>query len=188
MIGLLFGSFNPIHLGHIALATYLLEHGGLDEIWFVVSPHNPLKEEADLLPDELRLQLVNMAISDNPAFKACDVEFEMAKPNYTLRTLEKLNELYPDKQFTLIIGADNLACFTLWREYEKILSTYPIVVYPREGVDLVPLKIQYPQVTVVEAPLFPISSTEIRQLLKEKKDASLWLHPLVNRYLLENSL
>jgi nicotinate-nucleotide adenylyltransferase len=186
MIGLLFGSFNPIHLGHTALATYLLEHAGMDEIWFVVSPHNPLKEQTDLLPDDFRLKMVKLAIADNPAFKSCNVEFFLPTPNYTITTLDHLNELYPDKQFTLIIGADNLDVFPLWRDYKNLLDNYSILVYPRKSYDLYALHKVYPQVKVIEAPLFPISSTEIRQLLKQKKDASQWLHPLVYEVLKKN--
>ncbi|MBN1463811.1 MAG: nicotinate-nucleotide adenylyltransferase [Paludibacteraceae bacterium] len=186
MIGLLFGSFNPIHLGHTALASYLLKHAGLDEIWFVVSPHNPLKEQNDLMPDDSRLKMVKLAIADYSAFKACDVEFFLPTPNYTITTLQHLNELYPEKQFALIIGADNLDAFSLWRDYKNLLNNYSILVYPRKGYDLDALQKEYPQVKVVEAPLFPISSTEIRQLLKEKKDASPWLHPSVYKFLLDN--
>jgi len=185
MTGLLFGSFNPIHLGHTALASYLLDHAGLDEIWFVVSPHNPLKEQSDLMDDDFRLQLVKLAIEENPAFKACDVEFFMPTPNYTITTLKRLNELYPQQQFALIIGADNLDAFPLWRDYKKLLENYSILVYPRKGYDLDALQKVYPQVKAVEAPLFPISSTQIRQLLKEKKDASQWLHPSVYKLLLD---
>lgn len=179
MIGLFFGSFNPIHLGHTALAEYLLKHTELSEIWFVVSPQNPMKQEQDLLPEELRLKLVDLAIADNPYFKSCDVEFTLLKPNYTILTLECLQALYPNRKFALIIGADNLALFHKWTDYTRILELYPIYVYPREGVDLSSLKLKYPQVQLVEAPLFPVSSTEIRTLLEEKKDVAEWLHPLV---------
>ncbi len=185
MIGLLFGSFNPIHLGHTALANYLLTHAGLDEVWFVVSPHNPLKKQADLLDDAFRLQLVNFAIADNPSFKACDVEFSMPTPNYTHQTLEKLHALYPNKEFTLLIGADNLAVFHLWKAYEQLLANFAIIVYPRTGFNVALLHEQYPQVKVIEAPLFPISSTEIRELIAQKKDASTWLHPFVYKALLK---
>ena len=184
MTGLLFGSFNPIHLGHTALASYLLEHTELNEIWFVVSPHNPLKEQTDLMDDDLRLKMVKLAIKDNSAFKVCNVEFFMPTPNYTINTLEHLKELYPEKQFTMIIGADNLDVFPLWREYKNLLANYPIMVYPRKGFDLAILHKEYPQVQVVYAPLYPISSTQIRELIQQKKDASAWLHPLVYKVLL----
>ncbi len=184
MVGLFFGSFNPIHLGHTALADYLIKHTDIQELWFVLSPHNPLKQNVDLLPDQQRLQMLNLAIADKPYFKSCDVEFSMPTPNYTLLSLQKLSKLYPEKEFTLIIGADNLDCFTLWREYKVLLENYQILVYPRKGFDLKSLHQKYPQVQVVEAPLYPISSTEIRAAVKQKKDASGWLHPLVYKTLL----
>lgn len=179
MVGLFFGSFNPIHLGHTALATYLFEHTPMCEIWFVVSPQNPLKQDADLMNDHFRLDLVNLAIQDIPHFKSCDVEFKMPKPNYTIQTLERLHQMYPEKEFALIIGADNLALFDSWAGSERILANYPLYVYPREGVELDSLRSQYPQVNIVEAPLFQISSTAIRELVEQKKDVSTWLHPLV---------
>lgn len=188
MIGLFFGSFNPIHLGHTSLAKHLLEHAALEEVWFVLSPQNPLKNTDDLLDDIERLKLVELAIADEAKFKACDVEFSLPKPNYTIRTLERLSEMHPNMKFAIIIGADNLALFHCWSEYERILANYTLIVYPREGTYLAELKAQYPQVQIVEAPLFPISSTEIRQLLQQKKDASEWLHPLVYEYILQNSL
>jgi nicotinate-nucleotide adenylyltransferase len=189
MTGLFFGSFNPVHLGHVALANYLLEHTALEEVWFVVSPQNPLKREADLLPDNLRLQLVNLAIAEEEKMKGCDVEFSLPKPSYTIHTLEHLQKRYPQKEFTLIIGADNLALFHRWKDYELILAKYPLIVYPREGVDLVSLHSLYPQVQLeVGAPLYPISSTQIRELIREKKEAGLWLHPSVYTYILEKGL
>lgn len=179
MVGLFFGSFNPIHLGHTALAEYLLAHTELSEIWFVVSPQNPMKENAELLPDEFRLHLVQLAIAGHKKFQVCDIEFSLSKPNYTVNTLDALTKKYPDNEFSLIIGADNLAVFDKWKSSEKILSSYGIFVYPREGFDLTELKKKYPQVTIVDAPLYLISSTVIRSLLQQKKDASQWLHPLV---------
>ncbi|MDR3704763.1 MAG: nicotinate (nicotinamide) nucleotide adenylyltransferase [Paludibacteraceae bacterium] len=189
MTGLFFGSFNPVHLGHLALAKYLLEHTALEEIWFVVSPQNPLKQDAGLLPDSLRLQLVNLAIAEEKKMKGCDVEFSLPKPSYTIHTLEHLQKRYPQKEFTLIIGADNLALFHRWKDYELILAKYPLLVYPREGVDLAPLHLRYPQVQLeVGAPLYSISSTQIRELIREKKEAGLWLHPLVYKAVLDKRL
>jgi nicotinate-nucleotide adenylyltransferase len=188
MTGLFFGSFNPIHLGHTALANYLLEHTALDEIWMVVSPHNPLKKELDLLDDELRLHMVQLALSDEPKLKACDVEFSLSKPNYTLYTLQHLSETYPDKQFVLIIGADNLAVFHQWKAYQELLNNYHIMVYPRQGVDLNPLHQLYPQVEIVDAPLFTVSSTQIRRLLAQKETVEKYLHPLVKSFIQEKNL
>ncbi len=185
MIGLFFGSFNPIHLGHVSLAKYLQKHTDLKGIWFVVSPQNPLKQNDELLSDELRLELVKMAIKDEPSFDFCDVEFSLPKPNYTIDTLTKLSELYPNREFTLIIGADNLALFESWIGYDAIIANYQVMVYPREGFDLMYLQSKYPQVQVVDAPLYPISSTKIRELIEQEKDASQWLHPLVYKRLLQ---
>lgn len=189
MTGLFFGSFNPIHRGHTALARYLLEHAGLEEVWFVVSPLNPLKQEADLLPDGERLQLVNLALADEAGMRACDVEFALPKPNYTILTLVHLQRRHPDKTFALIIGADNLALFHRWKSYEQILAHFPLVVYPRQGFDLDLLQCLYPQARVeLGAPLYPISSTQIRELIIQKKDASQWLHPSVYQYILGKKL
>ncbi len=179
MTGLFFGSFNPVHLGHTALAKYLLQTTDLNEIWFVVSPHNPLKEQKDLWDDEFRLKLVEKAIADEPHFRACDVEFSLPTPSYTVNTLRYLSKIYPQKQFSLIIGADNLMRFNQWVDYQFILENYCIIVYPREGVDLQSCHTLFPQVKVIDAPLFPVSSTEIRKLIGEKKDVSRLLHPVV---------
>lgn len=188
MTGLFFGSFNPIHLGHTALAKHLLSSAVLEEIWLVVSPHNPLKEQADLVADDLRLHMVQLALSDEPKLKACDVEFSLSKPNYTLHTLQHLSEIYPDKQFALIIGADNLAVFHQWKSYQDLLNNYHIMVYPRQGVDLNPLHQLYPQVEIVDAPLFTVSSTQIRRLLAQKETSEEYLHPLVKSFIQEKNL
>ena len=188
MVGLFFGSFNPIHIGHTALAKHLLENTVLDEVWLVVSPHNPLKEEADLLSDELRLQMVKLAIADKSNFRVCDIEFSLPTPSYTIQTLEKLQEIYPEKTFALLIGADNLAVFNQWKDYQLLLSNFQILVYPREGIDVKILQVIYPQVKLVEAALYPISSTEIRRIIREGKDAGKWLHPAVEKFIKEKGL
>lgn len=185
-IGLFFGSFNPVHLGHVQLANYLLQHTDLDEIWFVVSPCNPLKQaRTDLIDEHLRLKMINVAISQLPYMHSCDIEFALPRPSYTANTLRILSKKYPDKQFTLIIGSDNMAVFDKWREYRYILDNYNILVYPRIGNKCMNLIRKFPQMHIIEAPLLPISSTEIRRLIQQKKDASQWLHPdvlqLINR-------
>ena len=129
-VALYFGSFNPIHVGHLALANYLCEFGGLDELWFVVSPRNPFKQQADLMDDDFRLKLVQLAIKDYPKFQACDVEFSMPRPSYTYYTLQKLKELYPDNEFVLLMGADNWPNLKNWYQGEKIMKENPIIVYP----------------------------------------------------------
>ena len=166
-VGIFGGSFNPIHTGHIALAKSLCQQAGLDEVWLMVSPMNPFKKEAtDLLTDKLRLEMAEQAIADEPKLKACDYEFHMPKPSYTWHTLQALSQDFPHVDLTLLIGGDNWAFFDKWFHHEDILSHYPIVVYPRKGCDIgkVPSG-----VTIVETPLLNISSTEIRQRIKEGK-------------------
>ena len=166
-VGIFGGSFNPIHTGHIALAKSLCEKAGLDEVWFMVSPMNPFKKTAtDLLDDHLRLEMVEKALEKEPQLKACDYEFRLPKPSYTWHTLQAISQDFTDIEFTLLIGGDNWAAFDKWYHHEDILAHYPIVVYPRQGssVDKVP-----EGVTIVETPLLNISSTEIRQRIKEGK-------------------
>lgn len=175
-VALYFGSFNPIHVGHLALANYLCEFGGVDELWFVVSPRNPFKQQADLMDDELRLLLVQLAIKDYPKFKACDVEFSMPRPSYTYHTLQRLHDLYPQYEFQLLMGADNWPNLANWFQGERILNDYNIIVYPRPGYEVaqedLPLNVR-----LVEAPQFDVSSTFIRQSLAEGKDVRFFLHP-----------
>lgn len=129
--GIFSGSFNPIHIGHLALANYLCEFEGLDEVWFMVTPHNPFKKQADLWSDELRLQLVQLAIEGYPRFRASDFEFHLPRPSYTVHTLNRLKEVYPEREFQLIIGSDNWKVFDQWFESERIVSENKILVYPR---------------------------------------------------------
>lgn len=162
-IGLFGGSFNPIHCGHISLARHLLQAAGLDEVWFVVSPMNPFKAQADdLLADDLRLRMVQMALADEPQMQACDVEFHLPRPSYMWNTLQHLVRQYPDSRFTLLIGADNWLSFQRWAHWQDIMSHHAIVVYPREGCPVSPHSLPA-GVKLVPAPLFPISSTMIRQ-------------------------
>ena len=177
-IGLFFGSFNPIHLGHTRLARYILEHTDLEQIWLVISPNNPLKDPGSLMPEDFRLRLAEVALRNEPDIIPCDREFSLPKPNYTVNTLRTLSAEHPEDAFTLIIGSDNMALFDRWREHDYILEHYPIIVYPREGDDLETLKKRFPQMQVVEAPLLRVSATAIREQLKEGETAS-WLDPNV---------
>ncbi|NNE55259.1 MAG: nicotinate-nucleotide adenylyltransferase, partial [Flavobacteriales bacterium] len=130
-VGLYFGTFNPIHIGHLIIANYMANHTDLDEVWLVVTPHNPFKDQSALLPDHHRLQMAYLAIKDNMKLQVSDIEFDLPKPNYTINTLESLVEKYPDHKFTLIMGEDNLRSFDRWKRYEDILASFPIKVYPR---------------------------------------------------------
>ena len=180
--GIFSGSFNPIHIGHLALANYLCEFSELDEIWFMVSPHNPLKERADLWSDELRLQLVKLAIEDYPHFRASDFELKLPQPSYTIHTLDCLKATYPEQEFYLIIGSDNWSIFNCWFQYERIIAENSILIYPRPGYPVSAENLP-PTVHLEDTPVFEISSTFIRQALAEGRDIRYFLHPKVYSYL-----
>lgn len=183
-VGLFFGSFNPIHVGHMVLANYMLEFTDLDRIWFVVSPHNPLKKKNTLLDERQRLQLVILAIGDNNKMKASNIEFKLPQPSYTINTLTYLKEKHPTTEFVLIMGADNLESFHKWKNYEEILSQYELYVYPRPDSSGGELS-KHKKVKFVNAPLMEISSTTIRQAIKEKKDVRYFMPESVAEYVRE---
>ena len=168
-IGLFGGSFNPIHNGHVWLAKALLLRAGLDEVWFMVSPQNPLKQNRQLLDDGLRFRMVQLALADEPWLRPCDYEFRLPKPSYTWNTLQSLKNDYPEHRFTLLIGGDNWQLFDQWYRHEDIVREYPIVVYPRQDAGAETLKADTPNVTFVKVPLINISSTMIRERLKQGK-------------------
>lgn len=180
--GIFGGSFNPIHIGHLALANYLCEYGELDEVWFLVSPHNPLKERNELLKDELRLELVQLAIADYPKFKASDFEFHLPRPGYMVNTLRELRKTYPERDFTLIIGADNWNVFPQWHQSEAIIAENRITIYPRPNC-IINKDILPPSVRLVNTPLLEVSSTFIRKSLQQGKDIRFFLPPLVYKRL-----
>jgi nicotinate-nucleotide adenylyltransferase len=182
-VGLYFGSFNPVHNGHLMIANYILEYSDLRQIWFVVSPQNPFKEQKNLLADYHRLELLRRAIGDSEKYKISDIEFRMPKPSYTVDTLAYLKEKYPDKKFSLIIGSDNLKNFGKWKNAEMILKNHDILVYPRPGFD--EKTILSERTKIVNAPLIEVSSTFIRQSRKSGKDVRFFMPTEAYRYLEE---
>lgn len=180
--GLFFGSFNPVHNGHMVIANYFAEFSDLDQVWFVVSPHNPLKPVGSLLNDFQRLQLVELAIGDYRKMKVSKIEFGLPKPSYTINTLTHLQEKYPQHEFVLIMGSDNLHTFHKWKNYEQILEYYSIYIYPRPGFDGGDFK-NHPKVKFIEAPLMEISSTFIRNAIKSKKDVRFMMPEKVADYI-----
>ena len=167
-IGLFFGSFNPIHIGHLIIANIMAENTDLNKVWFVVSPQNPLKPNKGLLHEFDRYDMVKTAIADHYKLEASDVEFHLPKPSYTIHTLTYLAEKFPDKKFVLIMGEDNLESFPKWKNYQQILEHYELYVYPRPHVTNSELK-RHPNVRMVEAPLLDISATYIRSCIKGNK-------------------
>ncbi|MBP3763439.1 MAG: nicotinate-nucleotide adenylyltransferase [Bacteroidales bacterium] len=181
---LFFGSFNPIHVGHLIIANTILRQEGIDEVWLVVSPQNPLKERSSLLPNHHRLQMVRRAIDDNYRLRACDIEMHLPVPSYTVVTLAALEEKYPDRQFCLVMGSDNLDTLHRWRNYQHLLDHYRILVYPRPGSEQSPLR-SHPAVTMVDVPMIDISSTYIRTLIQAGQDVRYLLTEPVYKYLTE---
>ena len=173
--GIFSGSFNPIHIGHLALANYLCEFGGFDEIWFVVTPNNPLKDASLLIDDRLRLDMVKIAIAGYPKFQVSDIEFSLPKPSYTVTTLRALKKAYPNRDFKLIIGSDNWLIFPKWKESEAILSEFGVVIYPRDNFKCENLAALPAGATLTDAPVFDISSTFIREAISQGKDVRFFL-------------
>lgn len=181
-IGIFGGSFNPVHNGHLALASKIKTLAALDEVWLVVSPHNPLKAAAGLMPDEDRLEMVRLAVREFPGLMASDYEFRLPRPSYMLNTLHSLCKDYPDDTFSLVIGADNWACFDRWYGNREIIRDYPILIYPREGTEISASSLP-PTVKLLDTGLYNISSTEIRQRLKEHKSIDGLVPRCVSEYL-----
>jgi len=171
-IGLFFGTFNPIHIGHLAIANHMAEFSDLDEIWMVITPHSPFKKKSSLLADNHRYQLVQVATEDYIKLKASTIEFDLPQPNYTINTLVHLTEKYPSHKFNLIMGADNLGSFHKWKNFEVILEGYHIYVYPRiyNGEKPQTRFEKHPKIHLVDAPIMEISSTFIRKAIANKKN------------------
>lgn len=186
--GIFGGSFNPIHNGHISLARQLREKAGLDEVWLMVSPLNPLKQYAsDLLDDEKRMEMVRLALENEPYIIACDYEMHLPKPSYTWNTLQALSHDYPDREFVLLMGGDNWALFNRWYHYEDIQKNYRIVVYPRKE-DTIVVDSILPPPSTFHLPLLNISSTEIRERIKAGKGIRRMVPKVVADYIKENKL
>ncbi len=170
-IGLFFGTFNPIHVGHLIIANHMVEFSDLDEVWFVVTPHNPHKKKKTLLEDHHRLAMVRIAVEEYPKLQASNVEFDLPQPNYTVNTLVHLEEKYPEKNFSLIMGEDNLKSLHKWKNYEVILERYSIYVYPRISEGTVETQFDnHKKIKKVDAPIIELSSTFIRKGIKAGKN------------------
>ena len=186
-VGLYFGPFNPIHVGHLIIANYLAENSDLDEVWMVVTPHNPLKKKSGLLEDYHRLHMIHLATERFDKIKPSDIEFKLPQPNYTINTLIHLTEKFPKYEFSLIMGEDNLKSLNKWKNYEQILEDYDIYVYPRISESEVPDEfVNHPKIRKVEAPIIELSSTFIRNSVKEGKDIRPMLDDKVWEYIDHN--
>ena len=182
-IGLYFGSYNPIHIGHLVIANYLVEYTDIDQLWFVVSPQNPFKKKENLLADYHRLELVNRAIEHDDRFRASNIEFNLPKPSYTIDTLTYLHERYPNFSFSILMGSDNLENFHKWKNSEFLLENYGVTVYPRPGFELSEVP-NHKNITIAnDTPLMEISSSFIRNAIKEGKDIRHFMPPKAWEYL-----
>lgn len=182
-IGLFFGSFNPIHIGHLAIANYMVEFSDLNQVWFVISPHNPLKTKNTLLANHLRLEMVQIALENNDnRFRVSNIEFGLPIPSYTINTLTHLKEKFSQHEFVIIMGADQLPTFHKWKNPEEIISSYCRYIYPRPGISEKEIS-THKNIKLVDAPLFEISSSFIRQSIKEGKDVRYFLPEKVYLYI-----
>lgn len=183
-VGLFFGTFNPIHVGHLTIANHIAEYSDLDQVWFVVTPHSPFKKKNSLLDDHQRLEMVYRATKDYPKLRQSDIEFKLPQPNYTINTLAHLEEKYPDHEFALIMGEDNLKSFHKWKNYQVILEMHDIYVYPRVSDGKVETEFdEHPRIHHIDAPIMELSSTFIRKSIKAGKNVRPMLPENVWEYL-----
>ncbi|WP_372765932.1 nicotinate (nicotinamide) nucleotide adenylyltransferase [Lutibacter sp.] len=183
-IGLFFGTFNPIHIGHMIIANYMVEFSDLEQVWFVVTPRSPFKQKETLLSNHHRLAMANIAVENYPKLKTSDIEFNLSQPNYTINTLIHIEEKFPNNHFCLLLGEDNLKGFQKWKNHETILKNYELYAYPRISEEkTVPEFLNHPKIHRVNAPIVQISSTFIRKAIKDKKDISTMLPINVWKYI-----
>jgi nicotinate-nucleotide adenylyltransferase len=193
-IGLYFGTFNPIHIGHLIIANHMAEHADLDQIWMVVTPHNPLKKKDTLLKDAIRLELVHLATENYPKIKPSDIEFKLPQPSYTVNTLAYIQEKFPKNEFSLIMGEDNLKSFHKWKNYEVILQNHDIYVYPRLDAKSSSAEVKkdtlenHPKIHFIDAPIVEISATFIREAIKKNINIQPLLPNKVWEYINHNNL
>lgn len=183
--GLYFGSFNPVHIGHLAIANYMVEFTGLDEFWFVVTPQNPHKQKTNLLNDYDRLEMVHLAVEDDHRLQVSDIEFYLPKPSYTVDTLAYLRERNPGRNFKILMGSDNLENFHKWKNFETIIENYGVIVYPRPGFDKSKIQFHKNIVIAENAPQMEISSSFIRKAIKKGKDVRHFLPPKVWEFIVK---
>lgn len=185
-IGIMGGSFNPVHIGHMMLAQYVLQWGYVDKVWLTLSPQNPLKSTPDMMPDMKRLAMLHRATKDVQGIETCDIELSMPRPSYTINTLDTLAHRYKTKTFKLIIGSDNWVIFRKWKEWERILDEYGVLVFPRLGYPVPSNPVD--GMEVIDAPVLDISSTFIRNAIAKGRDMSFFVPPSVYKYITDNKL
>jgi nicotinate-nucleotide adenylyltransferase len=186
-VGLFFGSFNPIHIGHLIIANYMANHTDLDQVWLVVSPHNPLKDRGDLINMYDRLEMAKLAVENTDNIRVSDIELRLPQPSYTIDTLTYLREKYPEHQFSLIMGSDNLVSLKKWKNYELILRDYQVHVYPRPGFSN-PDFSGHPSITITKTPLMELSATFIRKAIKEGKNIQFFVSEPVLQFIESKNL
>ena len=187
-IALYMGSFNPIHNGHLALAKHIVLSNEDDELWFVVSPNNPLKDQNELLDEHIRLEMTVLAIEQNNKLKVSDIEFGMPLPSYSIDTLRKLKNEFPQHTFVLLIGSDNALVFDKWKDHEQLLAEFEVLVYPRRGYDFEAVQSLYPTMRKLNTPYYDISSTQIRNAIRNQRPFEQYLPKFVAEFITENQL
>ena len=187
-IGLYFGTFNPIHVGHLIIANHFAEHSDLDQVWMVVTPHNPVKTKSTLLDDYKRLEMVHLATHEYPKIKPSDIEFKLPQPNYTVNTLAHLSEKFPQHSFALIMGEDNLNSFHKWKNFEVILQQYELLVYPRLSTSPDNSLKNHTNIRFIDAPVIEISSTFVRENIQKGKNVRALLPHEIWQYIDQNNL